>query len=74
MTAPFLAQIMEVLGQIQLNLGHLNSRFNFIDEHLDSMAAHLASIDRKVSLGVNIDKLPANLLQSFEATHLPYHA
>ena len=34
-----LTQLMEVLVEIQLSLGHLNSRFNSMDEHLDSMGA-----------------------------------
>ena len=72
-SAPSLAQVIEVLGQIQLNLDHLNLRFNFMDECLDSMVAHLALVDRKVSLGTNIDELHADSLQSFEATHSPPH-
>ena len=38
-TAPTLGQIMDVLGEIQLNLGHFNSRFNSMDERLDSLSA-----------------------------------
>ena len=30
--APTLGQIMDVLGEIQLTLGHINSRFNSMDE------------------------------------------
>ena len=47
-----LGQIMDVLGDIQLNLSHINSRFNSMDEHLDSLGAQVAAIDRKVRLGV----------------------
>ena len=32
-------QIMDVLGEIHLSLGHINSRFNSIDERLDSLSA-----------------------------------
>ena len=31
---PILGQIMDVLGEIQLSLGHINSRFNSMDEQL----------------------------------------
>ena len=32
-------QIMDVLREIQLNIGHLNSRLNSMDEHLDFLNA-----------------------------------
>ena len=38
-TTPTLGQIMDVLGEIQLNLGHINSRFTSMDERLDSLGA-----------------------------------
>ena len=37
---PTLCQIIDVLREIQLSLGHINSRFNSMDERLDSLGAH----------------------------------
>ena len=34
--APSLAQVMEVLGQLQLNIGHLHERFDSMDQRLDT--------------------------------------
>ena len=48
---------MDVLGEIQLNLGHFNSRFNSMDERLDSLSAQVADIDCKVSLGASMEEL-----------------
>ena len=48
---------MEVLGEIQLSLVHLNSRFNSIDERLDSLATQITVVDRKVSLGAITDEI-----------------
>ena len=54
---PTLGQIMDVLGEIQLDIGHLNSWLNSVDVRLDSLGAQVATIDRKVSLGVNTEEL-----------------
>ena len=51
---------MDVLGEIQISIGHLNSRLNSIDERLNSLGAQVAAIDRKVSLGVSTEKLHAD--------------
>ena len=71
-----LRQIMDVLGEIQLGIGHLNSRLNSMDERLDSLGAQVAKIDRKVSLGVSAEELHADPapLWSSEATQSPPHA
>ena len=73
---PTLGQIMDVLGEIQLGIGHLNSRLNSMDEHLDSLGTQVAAIDRKVSLGVSTKELHDDLTQSqsSEATQSPPHA
>ena len=47
---------MDVLGEIQLSLDHINSRFNSIDKRLDSLGAQMAAIDRKVSLCASMEK------------------
>ena len=46
---------MDVLGQIQLNLGHLNSWLNSMDERFDSLVAQL-DVDHKVSIGGDYDE------------------
>ena len=67
---------MDVLGEIQLSLDHINSRFNSMDERLDFLGAQVAAIDRKVSLGASMEELHGDPAQSrsFEATQSPPHA
>ena len=67
---------MDVLGEIQLGHGHLNSWLNSMDERLDSLGAQVAAIDRKVSLGVSTKELHDDLAQSrsSEAIQSPPHA
>ena len=55
-----LRQIMKVLGEIQLDIGHLNSQLNSIGERLDSLGAQVVEIDRKVSLCVSAEDLHAD--------------
>ena len=57
LATPTLGQIMDVLGEIQLGIGHLNSWLNSMDKHLDSLGAQVAAIDRKISLGVSTKEL-----------------
>ena len=52
---------MDVLREIQLGIGHLNSRLNSMDECLYSLGAQVAAIDPKVSLGVSAKELHADL-------------
>ena len=67
---------MDVLKEIQPSLGHINSRFNSMDERLDFLGAQVAVIDRKVSLGVSVKELHGDPTQSrsSEATQSPPHA
>ena len=67
---------MDVLGEIQLSLGHINSRFTSMDKRLDSLGAQVAAIDRKVSLGASVEELHGDLAhwRSSEATQSPPHA
>ena len=51
---------MDVLGEIQLSIGHLNSWLNSMDERVNSLGAQVAEIDRKVSLGVSAEELHAD--------------
>ena len=48
---------MDVLGEIQLSIGHLNSWLNSINNRLDSLGVQIAEINRKMSLGVNVEEL-----------------
>ena len=47
-----------------------------MDECLDSWGAHVAAIDRKVSLGASVEELHGDPTQSrsSEATQSPFHA
>ena len=67
---------MDILGEIQLCISHLNSQLNSIDEHLESLSAQVAAIDRKMSLGVSTEELHADPApsRSLEATQSPPHA
>ena len=68
--APSLGQVMDVLGQIQLNIGQINTRLDSMHERLNSLGNQMVDIDRKVSLGANMEELhgdPAQL-RSSEAT------
>ena len=75
-TTPTLGKIMDVLGEIQPSLGHINSRFTIMDERLDFLGAQVVTIDRKVSLRASVEKLHGDLAQSrsFEAIQSPPHA
>ena len=67
---------MDVLGEIQLGIGHLNSRLNSMDERLDYLGTKIAAIDHKVSLGASTEELHGDPTQSrsSEATQSPPHA
>ena len=52
---------MDVLGEIQLSLSHINSRFISMDERLDFLGAQVAVVDRKVSLGASVEELHGDL-------------
>ena len=67
---------MDMLGEIQLSLGHINSRLNSIDERLDSLGAQVAAIDHKMSLGASMEKLHGDPTQSrsLKATQSPPYA
>ena len=64
MTVPTLGQIMDVLGEMQLSLGHINSRLNSMDGCLDSLGAQVVAIDRKVNLGASVEEIHGDPTQS----------
>ena len=67
---------MDVLGELQLSIGQINTRLNSMNERLDSLGTQVAVIDRKVSLGASMEELHGDPAQSrsFEATQSPPHA
>ena len=67
---------MDVLREIQLGIGHLNSRLNSMSKRLDLLGAQVAEIDRKMSLGVSAEELHVDPApsRSLEATQSPLHA
>ena len=71
-----LGQVMDVLAEIQISVGHLNSRFDRMDERLDSLGAQVADIRRLVDLGASTEEIHGDPLRSpsSEATQSPPHA
>ena len=52
-----LGQIMDVLPELQISVGHLNSQFDRMDERLDSLGAQVADIRRLVDLGASAEEI-----------------
>ena len=48
---------MNVLAKLQISVGHLNSRFDRMDEHLDSLGTQVADIRRIVDLGASAKEI-----------------
>ena len=73
---PTFGQIMDVLREIQLGIGHLNSWLNSMDERLNFLGAQVVAIDRKVSLGASTEELHGDPTQSLssKATQSPPYA
>ena len=67
---------MDVLGQIQLSIGQINTRLDSMHERLNSLGTQVADIDQKVSLGASMEELHGDPAQSrsSEATQSPPHA
>ena len=55
---------MDVLGQIQLSIGQINTRLDSMHERLNSLGTQVANIDRKVSLGASMEELHGDPAQS----------
>ena len=71
-----LGQVMDVLVEIQISVGHLNSRFDCMNERLDSLGAQVADIRRLVDLGTSAEEIYGDPVRSplLEATnHHPIH-
>ena len=59
-----LGQVMDVLAEIQISVGHFNSRFNHMDERLDSLGAQVADIRHLVDLGASAEEIHGDLVRS----------
>ena len=71
-----LGQVMDVLAEIQISVGHLNSRFDRMDECLDFLGAQVTDIRRLVDLGASAKEIHGDPVRSpsSEATQSPPHA
>ena len=71
-----LGQVMDVLADLQISIGNLNTRFDRMDEHLDSLGAQVAFILRLVDLGASVEEIHGDPVRSpsSEATQSPPHA
>ena len=72
-----LGKVMDVLEDIQISLGNLNTRFDHMEGRLNSLRAQVADIRRLVDLGASADEIHGDPVRSpsSEATHSqPPHA
>ena len=71
-----LDQVMDVLADLQISIGNLNTRFDCMDECLDILGTPVADIRRIVDLGASAEEIRGDLVRSpsSEATHSPPHA
>ena len=70
-----LGQIMDVLAELQISVGHLNSRFDRMDERLDFLSAQVVDIRCIVDLGASVEEIHGDPVQSpsLKATQSPPH-
>ena len=71
-----LGQVMDVLVNIQISIGNLNTRFDRMDERLDMLGTQVADIRRLVDLGASAEEIHGDPVRSpsSEATHSSPHA
>ena len=55
---------MDVLVEIQISVDNLNSRFDRMDECLDSLGAQVADIRRLVDLGTSVEEIHGDPVRS----------
>ena len=67
---------MDVLADLQISIGNLNTRFYRMDERLDSLGAQMADIRHLVDLGASAEEIHGDPVRSpsSEATQSPPHA
>ena len=71
-----LGQVMDVLADLQISIGNLNTRFDHMDERLDVLSTQVADIHRLVDLGASAEEIHGDPVRSpsLEATQSPPHA
>ena len=71
-----LGQVMDVLADLQISIGNLNTRFDRMDERLDVLSTHVADIRRLVDLSASAEEIHGDPVRSpsSEATQSPPHA
>ena len=71
-----LGQVMDVLADLQISIGNLNTRFDRMDERLDVLGTQVADIRRLVDLGASAEEIHGDPVRSpsLEATQSPPHA
>ena len=71
-----LGQVMDLLADLQISIGNLNTRFDRMDERLDSLGAQVADIRCLVDLDASAEEIHDDPIRSplSEATHSPPHA
>ena len=71
-----LGQVMDVLADIQISIGNLNTRFDHMDERLDTLGTQVANIRRLVDLGASAEETHGDPVRSpsSEATQSQPHA
>ena len=67
---------MDVLADIQISIGNLNTRFDRVDERLDTLGTQVADIRRLVDLGASAEEIHGDPVRSpsSEATQSQPHA
>ena len=70
-----LGQVMDVLENLQISIGNLNTRFDRMDERLDILGTQVADIRRLVDLGASAEEIHGDLVRSLssKATQSPPH-
>ena len=67
---------MDVLADLQISIGNLNTRFDRMDERLDSLGTQVADIHRFMDLGASAEEIHGDPVRSSssEATQSPPYA
>ena len=67
---------MDVLANLQISIGNLNTRFDRMDERLHVLSTQVADIRRLVDLGASAEEIHSDPIRSpsSETTQSPSHA
>ena len=55
---------MDVLADIQISIGNLNTRYDRMDERLDMLGTQVADIHRPVDLGASAEEIHGDPVRS----------